>query len=368
MNFPRYPFLRYFHNKTILYHLLGWVLFILYEVSFVTLLIGISSNSDILADYLLPYVVNIGLFYFHAHVTLSCAFGNKKREYWLFFLLIVAELGLYLGLMTLIGTLGKTTTTSAFNQFLTGNRMPLFRHLWRGIYFIGFSSAYWFVIKSIIAEKKVLYLEKLQMQHQIDKGNLEKGYIEMQNAYLQSQINPHLLFNTLNFIYNNVQQVSGKASEAIILLSELMNYSLRELEPDGKVNLEKEIEQIENIIKINQIRFNNKLYLDVEFNGDFSDARIIPMGLLPLVENVFKHANLTDKEYPGKITINYNGEYVEVVTLNKKKTRTKVFSHGIGLVNIRKRLDNLYKDDYTLTINNGEEDFYIHLIIKLNPA
>lgn len=352
-------------DKVLFYHVLGWALFILYEVSFVTLLIGVPTGRNVLFDYVLPYIVNISLFYYHAHVTLSYSFGKYKRKYALFIILLVGGLCLYLYLMTAIDILDQDRSSSALNQFLSGNTTPLLRHLWRGIYFTGFSSAYWFVIKSIIAEKRIRHLEKLQMQHQIDKSNLEKGYIEMQNAYLQSQINPHLIFNTLNFIYNNVQQVSEKASDAVLLLAELMNYSLRELEPDGKVNLEKEIEQIRNIIKINQIRFNNKLYLDVEFNGDFSDARIIPMGLLPLIENVFKHANLTDKEYPGKITINYNGEYVEVVTLNKKKTRTKIFSHGIGLVNMHKRLNNLYKDAYTFTINNGDDDFYLHLVIKL---
>jgi two-component system LytT family sensor kinase len=366
MNFSAHPSPGPFRNKTVLYHALGWALFIFYEVSFVTLILG-NKGGSVLYDYVLPYAVNIGLFYFHAHVTLPVSFMDKRRKYHYFILLVIAELAVYLGLMGFIGRVGRDSADDIFGQLMQGNPRRLLNHLWRGIYFASFSSAYWFVLRNMASERKVLQLEKQQMQHQIDKNNLEKGYIEMQNAYLQSQVNPHMLFNTLNFVYNNVQQASQEASEAIILLSELMNFSLREQEPDGKVDLEKEVEQIKNIIKINQIRFNNKLYIDLEFNGDFGEARIIPMGLLPFVENVFKHADLTDRDYPGKITVNYNGESVELVTLNKKKIRSKAVSHGIGLVNIRKRLDNIYKNDYTLTINNDERDFYVHLVIKLNP-
>ncbi|MVT11410.1 sensor histidine kinase [Chitinophaga tropicalis] len=367
MNSSPYRPLVFFRNKTIQYHVLGWTLFILYEIS-ALLLRNIQKDRGIYFDYILPYAINISLFYFHAHVTMDYSFRSNRRSYSLFFLLTVTELLLYLSLMALLDSFSSDTPRNIFTQLEKANLVPLLTQLWRGIYFIGFSFAYWFALRSMASERKVLDLEKQQMQHLVEKSNLEKGFIEMENAYLQSQVNPHMLFNTLNFIYNNVQQASQEASEAILLLSDLMNYSLRELEPDGKVELENEIDQIGNIIKINQIRFSNALFLDVEFNGDFSDARIMPMGLLPFVENVFKHANLTDKDYPGKITVNYNGEDLELVTSNRKKTRNKAYSHGTGLVNIRKRLDNLYKDAYTLTINKEEQDFYVHLVIHLNKT
>jgi LytS/YehU family sensor histidine kinase len=268
--------------------------------------------------------------------------------------------------MNISNVLEGSKTAGWFLSLSESDTLPLLRQLWRGIYFIGFSSAYWFVLRAIYSEKKVLQLEKMQMINQVEKNNLEKNYVEMQNAFLQSQINPHLLFNTLNFIYNDVQHASPDASETVLLLAELMSYSLRETESDGKVSLEKEIIQIRNIIRINQIRFNKKLYLDTEFNGDFSNARIIPLALIPFVENIFKHANLTDENNPGKITVDYNGTCVELVTLNKKKMRKKAFSHGIGVVNVTKRLNNLYRNNYSLDIKNEEQDYYLRLIINLN--
>jgi two-component system, LytTR family, sensor kinase len=354
-----------FRRKTVFYHALGWSLFIFYEVLFVTLLVGFRSDVSIWGGYIFPYAVNITLFYFHAHVTLSYSFTGTRKRYIVFALLIIGELALYLLLMNISQLIDNGTD---WFKSLTSknNMMGLLRQLWRGIYFIGFSSAYWFALRTINSEKKILQLEKLQIINRAEKNNLEKNLVELQNAHLQAQINPHLLFNTLNFIYNKVQEVSEEASEAVILLSELMNYSLRELEPDGKVSLEKEVEQICNIVKINQIRFNNKLFLQLESNGNFRDARVIPLILIPLVENVFKHGNLTDKENPGKVTINYDGDYLEMTTFNKKKKREKVYSHGIGMINVTKRLDNVYKGFYTLNMNGDEHDYYVFLRIKLN--
>jgi two-component system, LytTR family, sensor kinase len=353
-----------FRNKTFVYHLVGWAIFILYETLFITIILRSKSDTSIWEGYVYPYSVNICLFYFHAHITLSKSFKNTKKQYLLFILLILTELAFYLLFMNI-----SETFNSGFQWILELSKTDtysLLRQLWRGIYFIGFSSAYWFTIRAIRSEKKVLELEKMQIINQAEKHSLEKNIFELQNAHLQSQINPHLLFNTLNFIYNNVQEVSQEASDVVILLSELMNYSLRELEADGKVSLDKEVEQINNIIKINQIRFNNKLFLEMETNGDFSNARIIPLILIPIIENLFKHGDMSNENAPGKITINYDGEYLEMTTENHRKKRGKIISHGIGIVNVKKRLANLYNNQYTLAMNGDEHVFYVYLKIKLN--
>lgn len=360
------PVQGFFRRKTLFYHALGWSLFIAYEVLFVALLVGIRSGVSVWSGYIFPYAVNISLFYFHAHIALFFPFSGPKKRYGVLALLIITELVLYLLLMNTsqILTEGRGWFISLMQK---EEMMGLLRQLWRGIYFIGLSSAYWFAIRTFESEKKVLHLEKLQIINKAEKNSLEKNLVELQNAHLQAQINPHLLFNTLNFIYNKVQEVSQEASEAVILLSELMNYSLRELEPDGKVSLEKEVEQIGNIVRINQIRFNNKLFLQLESSGNFRDARVIPLILIPIIENVFKHGNLTDKDNPGKVTINYDSGHLEMTTSNRKKKREKIYSHGIGIRNITKRLDNFYKGNYSLSMSGDNLDYYVFLRIKLNP-
>jgi two-component system LytT family sensor kinase len=348
------------------YHFLWWAVFIAYEMSFVKLILGVKEQELFVFGYVFPYIINISLFYFHADVALRLCFTNNKRRYLPFAGLVILEMCVYLYLMAINSTLGIKHSFHPLDPFIHMDVQLLLRQLWRGIYFAVLSSAYWFVKLALRREKKIREMEKKEILNQAEKNMLEKNLVEMQYSYLQSQINPHLLFNTLNFIYNEVQETSQTASESVLLLAELMNYSLRELEADSKISLEKEIEQIKRIIKINQIRFNNKLYLDIEYNGDFNDARFVPLGLLPFVENMFKHGDLTDRNNPGKITISYNGKIMEFITLNKKRTTRKPESHGIGVKNVTKRLDNIYNNAYSLITKDLGNDFCVHLTVHLN--
>lgn len=240
-----------------------------------------------------------------------------------------------------------------------------FAKLWRAIYFILFSSAYWFIIRTISLQRRILQIEKIQLINEARQNRLEKELIEIENARLAAQINPHLVFNTLNFIYNSVQQASNKASEAVVLLAELMNYSLVEHGVEGKVNLEKELQQINNLIKINQIRFDNRLFLDVNVDVNESGAQIIPLGLIVFVENIFKHGDLTDPTNSGRIRITHEDGVLAMTISNKKKKRSHVHSHGIGLKNVVKRFDNIYPGGYTLDICDHANEYSLYLRLNL---
>jgi len=308
-----------FRDHPIFYHLVGWACFIFYEAMFVVIMVVSGKRGGFFYGYFLPYAVNIGLFYFHAGYTLRMSFGRRRKSFALFLLLLVLELAVYLFLMNLIN-LSANAQWSYFPAGYTLKELqPMLRQLWRGIYFIAFSSAYWAVTRSSEYQKRVLEMEKMQLISLAQKNKLERNLVETENAYLRSQINPHLLFNTLNFIYNNVQQASVKASEAVVLLSDLMNYSLREPDADGKTSLEKEVEQILNLVRINQIRFENRLFLDVEVEGDYYGVKVIPLLIVVFVENVFKHGDLTDPENTGKITINYEDGCLQLLPSIKRR-------------------------------------------------
>lgn len=350
--------------RVVLYHVVGWTAFIAYEMSFVKLIVGVSDQESLFTAYVFPYLINIALFYFHAEAVLATCFNPEKRRVWLFPLLFLLECVAYLYLMGLNTALKTHFDLGAPLHDI--NKPLVLRQLWRGIYFIGWSSAYWFVMLAINREKQIRQMEKNEILMIAENHELEKNFVEMQYSYLQSQINPHLLFNTLNFIYNEVEESSQKASECVMLLAELMNYSLREIEPDGKVSLESEIEQIRRMVRINRLRFNDKLCLDMDFEGNFQELRFIPLGLLTFVENMLKHGDLTDRASPGKISITYNGREMEFITLNKKRHARKLFSHGIGVKNVTKRLDKMYPDAYTLTIEDSKDDYYLRLSVHLN--
>lgn len=206
-------------------------------------------------------------------------------------------------------------------------------------------------------EKKKLLEEKLLLEQA--SHNSEKERILTEHAYLRAQISPHFLHNTLNFFYAKSLPYSAELSDSILTLSNVMRYSLQnEEDSNGMVMLSKEVEHLQNVIKINQLRFNNKLHIKFTIDGKPDDVRIIPLVLITLVENSFKHGDLTDPQHPVSITLTVDEEkkllYFRVH--NRKKNGPKELSNGIGLDNTRRRMDWMYKNNYRFLVH--EEEFY----------
>lgn len=355
---------REYLNRNLIYHTIGWVVFIIYEVSFVKIIRWASADIPAWSGYILPYIINICFFYFHAFITMNMGFGNRYKRPILFGLMVLIELFVYLLLIGLKG-FDFLNHNSNFISSLYPTKMAFIQQLWRGIYFLIFSTAFWLIQKSFKKEQMLKEAETEALLRQQEKKEIEIKLISTQNAFLQSQINPHLLFNTLNFINSEVQQASSKASEAIIILSDMMRYSLAGTKSDGKVELEKEVEQIENLIKINQFRFNDRLYINQCLEGDFEGIRIIPLLLIPFVENIFKYAELTDEAHPVRISIRLKDRALYFETFNKKRKTINFHSSGIGIENVKTRLNTFYENQYCLNITDSQSSFLVNLTIRL---
>jgi two-component system, LytTR family, sensor kinase len=196
---------------------------------------------------------------------------------------------------------------------------------------------------------------------------LEKEKMQADYLFLKAQINPHFLHNTLNFLYARSLPLSPELSEGILTLSEIMRYSLDNREDgDGKVLLSLEIEHVHNIIRMQQLRFENALQVQFNLSGEPNGQRILPFVLITLVENAFKHGELKSTENPVRIDLNVctDGK-LHFVCSNRKKTGPKELSTGIGLDNTRKRLELAYGEHYSLFIRNQRELFTVDLTISL---
>lgn len=353
-------------KRSVFYHAGGWIIFIVYELSFLYLIGALQTGINIWGNYVIPYLINIGLFYFHALVALNVAFGGKRKLYLVFTLLVLAEIALYLLLMFLDNWL-FTSRQESFTTYLFHQGSQLYiRQLWRGLYFLIFSTGLWFILRYFQNQKKLLEAETSSILQQQENQKTELRLMSTQNAFLQSQINPHLLFNTLNFIHNEVQKASPRAADAIITLSEMMRYSLTETKADGKVLLKSEVSQIENLIRINEFRFDNKLHLRLITDKEqYEGKRIIPLVLIPFVENIFKYAELTDKNAPAEVEIRTIGNTLYFETRNKKRTLINFHSQKIGIGNVRKRLNAHYPGNFSLDISENTESFTVTLAINL---
>ncbi len=201
-------------------------------------------------------------------------------------------------------------------------------------------------------------------------SQLEKEKMQADYLFLKAQINPHFLHNTLNFLYARSLPYSTELSEGILTLSEIMRYSLdKEEDTDGKVLLTREIEHVHNIIKIQQLRFGNALQVAFTIKGDPEGLRVLPFVLITIVENAFKHGELKDPAHPVTLDlcVDEAGESKKLrfQSVNKKKTGPKELSTGIGLENIRKRLELAYGENYSLYIKDQRDGYITDLSINL---
>lgn len=204
--------------------------------------------------------------------------------------------------------------------------------------------------------RKVLEAQKMQLEVDKSQANFK---------FLKSQINPHFLHNTLNFLYAKSLPYSAELSEGILTLSDIMRYALNEATgSDDKAPLKDEIEHVRNVIKINQLRFSNNLHVNFEVNGVVDDVEIIPFLLITVVENAFKHGDLQRMEHPIIIRLTMQHKRLHFYCRNKKKTGPKEISTGLGLDNIRNRLDYAYGKNYKLDIKDEAEFYTTELTIN----
>jgi LytS/YehU family sensor histidine kinase len=216
-----------------------------------------------------------------------------------------------------------------------------------------------------------LKLLKNWYQEEQFSRSLRKIHAETELKFLKSQINPHFLFNSLNNLYALTLIKSEQAPEVVLRLSNILRYVLYETS-DGKVPLEKEIEYLRDYIELEKIRLGQRAHIELKITGDFSAIEIEPMMLLTLVENSFKHG--TAKQNTGAwVTISLEltaADLLHFQVSNSKVEETSAplsntKSSGIGLNNLKKRLDMLYQNKHKLIISDTQNRYTVDLYLNL---
>lgn len=209
------------------------------------------------------------------------------------------------------------------------------------------------------------------MKHWYTEGQrnlqLQKENIQSQLQVLKAQVHPHFLFNTLNNIYSYTQNTSATASKLVMGMSDIIRYMLYECN-QPLVPLSKELTMISEYISLERIRYGNQLELHIELpNEDTCNTFISPLLIIPFVENCFKHGLSNMLEHPWlSLTVLLDGNQMTMKLLNSKPATTNVLhAAGIGIDNVRRRLELLYPGKYELVINNEEEVFIVNLKLEL---
>ena len=209
-----------------------------------------------------------------------------------------------------------------------------------------------------VAVKLLLHWKKSKEDYQMLM--LEK--VEAELKFLKTQLNPHFLFNTLNNLYYLASEKSEKTPQAILALSEILDYVLK----DGRavyVPLEKELRQVENYIALELLRYEDRVKVETKVLGRPEAYTIAPMILITLIENAFKHGvmHVTGNSWI-KMKVECEKEKITIQTHNSCKTKES--GNGIGLENLRSQLNHLYSEKHQLLVDgNRKDEFVVNLTL-----
>jgi len=200
-------------------------------------------------------------------------------------------------------------------------------------------------------------------QSKEDYQKLMRDKIETELRFLKVQLNPHFLFNTLNNLYYLTTEKSNRAPQAILQLSEILDYVLHQ----GKamlVPLESELKQVDNYIALELLRYEDRIEISKTIEGNINKKQIGPMMLITLIENSFKHGVM---KTAGKAWIKMNIDCLPQATTIQisNSGRPAKQGIGIGLDNLRSQLDHLYPEKYSLQIDRDVADqFTVRLVLN----
>lgn len=339
----------------ILLHITFWILFAIMPLStifFSEEAIPHSSLVYIIAVYMM-HVLN----FYTAYFLLLPIFFKKRK-------LVISILGslvfvlvfalIRLALIKIFFNCISIDIDKDLAKFLANPKSILFEYVVWTFMFTAFA----FLLRSTF--------EWFNVQKQ--KSDLINQNQASELALLRYQINPHFLFNTLNNIYALVYKKDDKAPGAVMKLSEILHYALYKANAE-RVLLDNEIIYLKSFIELQSLRVTDANFVDFSVSGSTEGKHIVPMLLLPFVENAFKHCN-KQVAAPGiVIAIVTDERSIEFSCKNyitSPNQYTKDEAGGIGLQNIKRRIELLYPKKYQLEINTNETEYTVYLKLDIH--
>ncbi len=339
------------------FHILGWILFFLAPVIFSPgpLFHNVESN-----EWMSLLLRNVTLMaYFYANQFCFAPFILKKRGVFPFILISIAVI------------ISISIINSAFHHYYVEGRdmMPPRdddfgpRHDPPPMMFAGptFASFLITIMVGLISSLLVLWEEWNKVQAEKQEQALQRVAAEL--TALKLQISPHFLFNTLNNIRWLVRSKSDLAEEAVVKLSQLLRYILYQIGSE-LVDLKKELDHLRDFVELQKMRIENPEGVKFNVEGKLEAKQIVPLLLLPIIENFFKHGDFTGS-FPNAIDIKVNSTSLILKTENKID-RVQEKEHGLGLQNVLKRLKLHYPDQHLIHYYEKDDVFYLQLELLLS--
>lgn len=323
--------------KGIKYILLVVILYVACEVTVVTINGG-RGKWWIFGIY---YAIDIFFFFFNCYFIYPIAYNSRKSIYKPVFL-IICSIGFYFGISIFL----NVSATAGLKNFWNNVNHTVLVNFGYRVFLLSSLAAIPF---GVITYIRMLKREKV-----------------LENNLLYSRISPHLIFNALNTIHADLKEISPNGARMVTYLSEYSRYAMMELAEDGKANLEAELSQLEILKNIHELRTGPlNLLVEIALSKPVYDYRIPPHLILTLAENLFKYGKNPDPEKPMLIEVLDDRKLLNIRMFNWKVYNSQVISHKVGLDNLRKRLQNIYADFFSMRIKEDSTTFEIHITIPI---
>lgn len=324
------------------------ITFVVWMLSIFLLLIGEAEGEGIIGWMFFSLTGIVVFYYAYARLIPDSLKKNKPiKSYFIRIFLILALAFLPVSLFAMTFTYDEEAAfllgffNSIFHLFLTA---PLA----------------WIIFKRQMKGNEEIFMLKKEL-----------GQSNASFDFLRSQINPHFLFNALNTIYGTaIQEKAERTSEGIEKLGDMMRFMLQE-NMQEKISLSREIEYLNNYIGLQKLRTdeNPDVKIEAHIEEPVQPYQISPMLLIPFVENAFKHGISFRKTSHINVSLELkdNTLYFDVYNSRHEKPEQdpEKYKSGIGLVNVKQRLELLYKNKHELVIRETGKEYFVHLTLKL---
>lgn len=331
-------------------HVLFWLATISFHAYNKSYIINKISIGDFVGELFVRNILLAGVIYGNLWVLIPRFFDTKR--YGLYFLSLLATVLLYV--------LFKNLHDMYLYGYVVGDleRRTL---LVNTFYNVSIAVFYAVFSMSIWLSREWFYQREL-----VQKIKNEQLATELQ--YLKSQINPHIVFNTLNLIYGSIHKTNPEARQLVVQFSDLLRYQLYECNVE-KVPIEKELEYLKNYVNLQRLRKNDNVKVSVEVSENSKGFTVAPLLFSPFVENAFKYVSNHETKHNG-ITVRLDFENNSLLfscfnTKNGKITKTMNGSGGIGIANVKRRLELLYPQRHKLKIAENTDTFEVELKLVL---
>ncbi|MBU0764119.1 MAG: histidine kinase [Bacteroidetes bacterium] len=332
----------------IVHHILFWIIYFL-DFFMSVIKAGLDPRiplSEVLVSpTYLYFAIDALLIYVNLYIFIRLFL--LKNRIWLYFILTSVALVIDITLCTLIGLWDcncfneRLTTLTFFNYFVSSAQNTIF--------FLGTATG--------------LKLFKIWIKNQKKIKILETEKLKTELNYLKNQMNPHFLFNTLNNIYVQTKIDHLTASQTILKLSDLLRYQLYDCSKE-KVNLASEIDYLRNYLALEKIR-KSKIRLDFSIEGKVNNLMIHPFLFIPFLENAIKHGTTGKDAFISIKIIICDRQLTFTVENSVHETIRCISDGGVGLANVKRRLELLYPDKHSLKAEELKNSYKVELILDL---